>query len=185
MDFKKSQTYKNLETAFAGESQASLKYRLYSSQAKKDGYVHISKIFEETSGNEKEHAEIWFKILKNDGKVNGPIPSTVKNLEAAANGENYEWTTMYADFAKTAKAEGFLQIANLFTAVGQIEKFHENRYKELAASIANKEVFTAKKEVYWFCLNCGALVKSKTAPKACPVCLHPEAYFVQKTVTIA
>ncbi|MDR2846926.1 MAG: rubrerythrin family protein, partial [Mycoplasmataceae bacterium] len=166
------------------ESQASMKYRYYSSQAKKDGFVWLSKVFDESSANEKEHAEIWFKILKNDGATNGTMPETVKNLKDAASGENYEWTKMYASFAKIADEEGFAHVARLFRAIGEIEKFHEKRYNDLASQIKGNKMFNDKKEVYWFCLNCGALIKAKTAPTVCPVCHHKQSYFVRKNITI-
>lgn len=169
-DLKGSKTEKNLMTAFAGESQARNKYTYFASVAKKEGYVQISKIFEETAGNEKEHAKIWFKLL------NG-IGDTMKNLEEAANGENYEWTDMYAGFARDAKDEGFTKIAALFEKVAQIEKGHEERYRKLLANIKNGTVFASNNEEEWQCSNCGHVHKGPNAPELCPVCAHPQSYF--------
>ncbi|MBO7672940.1 rubrerythrin family protein [bacterium] len=169
-DLKGSKTEKNLMTAFAGESQARNKYTYFASVAKKEGYVQISKIFEETAGNEKEHAKIWFKLL------NG-IGDTMKNLEEAANGENYEWTDMYAGFARDAKDEGFTEIAALFEKVAQIEKGHEERYRKLLANIKNGTVFASNNEEEWQCSNCGHVHKGPNAPELCPVCAHPQSYF--------
>jgi len=171
-ELKGSQTEKNLMTAFAGESQARNKYTYYASKAKKEGYVQISKIFEETAANEKEHAEIWFKLLHG-----GNMPDTVANLEDAANGENYEWTDMYAGFAKTAKEEGFTQIAALFELVGKIEKDHEERYRKLLKNIKDGIVFSRDGDMVWQCSNCGHIVIGKKAPEVCPVCAHAKAYF--------
>lgn len=172
MELKGSQTEKNLQTAFAGESQARNKYSYYASKAKKDGYNQIAAIFEETAANEKEHAKIWFKLL-HDGKV----PDTVTNLKDAAAGENYEWTDMYAGFAKTAKEEGFDHIAELFEMVGEIEKHHEERYKKLLANIESGLVFSRDNDMIWQCSNCGHIVIGKKAPDVCPVCDHPQSYF--------
>lgn len=172
MELKGSQTEKNLQTAFAGESQARNKYSYYASKAKKDGYNQIAAIFEETAANEKEHAKIWFKLL-HDGKV----PDTITNLKDAADGENYEWTDMYAGFAKTAKEEGFNHIAALFTMVGEIEKHHEERYRKLLANIEGGLVFSRDQEMIWQCSNCGHIVIGKKAPEVCPVCDHPQSYF--------
>ena len=172
MELKGSQTEKNLQTAFAGESQARNKYSYYASKAKKDGYNQIAAIFEETAANEKEHAKIWFKLL-HDGKV----PDTITNLKDAAAGENYEWTDMYAGFAKTAKEEGFDHIAQLFKMVGEIEKHHEERYKKLLANIEGGLVFSRDNDMIWQCSNCGHIVVGKKAPEVCPVCDHPKAYF--------
>ena len=172
MELKGSQTEKNLQTAFAGESQARNKYSYYASKAKKDGYNQIAAIFEETAANEKEHAKIWFKLL-HDGKV----PDTVTNLKDAAAGENYEWTDMYAGFAKTAKEEGFDQIADLFAMVGEIEKHHEERYKKLLANIEGGLVFSRDNDMIWQCSNCGHIVVGKKAPDVCPVCDHPQSFF--------
>lgn len=172
MELKGSQTEKNLQTAFAGESQARNKYSYYASKAKKDGYNQIAAIFEETAANEKEHAKIWFKLL-HDGKV----PDTITNLKDAAAGENYEWTDMYAGFAKTAKEEGFDRIAKLFAMVGEIEKHHEERYKKLLANIEGGIVFSRDNDMIWQCSNCGHIVVGKKAPEVCPVCDHPQSYF--------
>lgn len=171
-ELKGSQTEKNLMTAFAGESQARNKYTYYASKAKKEGYVQISKIFEETAANEKEHAEIWFKLLHG-----GSMPDTIQNLEDAANGENYEWTDMYAGFAKTAQEEGFTQIATLFELVGKIEKEHEERYRKLLKNIKDGIVFSRDGDTIWQCSNCGHIVIGKKAPEVCPVCAHAKAYF--------
>jgi rubrerythrin len=172
MELKGSQTEKNLQTAFAGESQARNKYSYYASKAKKDGYNQIAAIFEETAANEKEHAKIWFKLL-HEGKV----PDTVTNLKDAAAGENYEWTDMYAGFAKTAKEEGFDRIAKLFAMVGEIEKHHEERYKKLLANIEGGIVFSRDNDMIWQCSNCGHIVIGKKAPEVCPTCDHPQSYF--------
>ena len=171
-ELKGSQTEKNLMTAFAGESQARNKYTYFASKAKKEGYVQISKIFEETAANEKEHAEIWYKLLHG-----GAVPDTVANLEDAANGENYEWTDMYAGFAETAKKEGFTQIAALFELVGKIEKEHEERYRKLLKNIKDGIVFSRDGDTIWQCSNCGHVVVGKKAPEVCPVCAHAKAYF--------
>jgi rubrerythrin len=175
MELKGSRTEANLMAAFAGESQARNKYTYYASKAKKDGYVQISKIFEETAANEKEHAEIWFKLLKG-----GEVPDTATNLKDAAAGENYEWTDMYAGFAKTAKEEGFDQIAILFEKVGAIEKEHEERYNKLLANVEGGLVFSKDGDTIWKCSNCGHIHIGKTAPELCPVCTHPKAYFEVK-----
>ena len=172
MDFENSQTKKNLETAFAGESQAHTKYRYYASKAKKDGYVQISNIFAETAGNESEHAKLWFKYLHD-----GAVPGTLDNLRDAAAGENYEWTTMYDEFAKTAEEEGFLALAAQFEGVGKIEKTHEERYLKLLDNLKKGEVFKKGEKVMWFCRNCGHVEIAESAPAVCPVCKHPQAYF--------
>lgn len=171
-ELKGSKTEQNLMTAFAGESQAHTKYRYYASKAKKDGYVQIANIFEETAANEKEHAKIWFKLLHD-----GAVPDTVTNLKDAAAGENYEWTEMYDEFAKVAKEEGFPHIATLFEGVGKIEKEHEERYRALLANIEKAQVFARSGETVWICLNCGHIHVGPTAPQVCPVCAHPQAYF--------
>jgi len=171
-ELKGSKTEQNLMTAFAGESQARNKYTYYASQAKKDGYVQISKIFEETAANEKEHAEIWFKLLHDE-----KMPDTMTNLADAANGENYEWTDMYAGFAKTAKEEGFTRIAALFEMVGKIEKEHEERYRKLLKNIQDGIVFSREGDTIWQCSNCGHIMIGKKAPEVCPVCSHAKAYF--------
>ena len=175
MELKGSRTEANLMTAFAGESQARNKYSYYASKAKKDGYVQIAQIFEETANNEKEHAKIWFKLLHDGG-----IPTTVENLKDAAEGENYEWTEMYADFAKVAKEEGFDNIAALFEMVGAIEKEHEERYKKLLENIQDGIVFSKDNDIVWICSNCGHVHIGKKAPELCPVCAHPQAYFMEK-----
>ena len=172
MDLKGTKTEQNLMTAFAGESQARNKYTYYASQAKKDGYVQISKIFEETANNEKEHAKLWFKYLHG-----GKISSTIENLKDAADGENYEWTDMYATFAKEAKEEGFDELAALFEMVAKIEKEHEERYLKLLSNIENNEVFNKDESVVWVCRNCGHVHVGKVAPKMCPTCAHPQSYF--------
>ena len=168
-DLKGTKTEANLQAAFAGESQARNKYTYYASQAKKDGYVQIAAIFEETAANEKEHAKLWFKIL-NGGKV-GP---TVENLKDAAAGENYEWTDMYATFAKEAREEGFDDIANLFEGVAAIEKEHEERYLKLLANVEGGLVFSRDGDMIWQCSNCGHVCVGKQAPEVCPVCAHPQ-----------
>ncbi len=175
MDLKGSKTEKNLMEAFAGESQARNKYTYYASQAKKDGYVQISKIFEETANNEREHAKLWFKLLHG-----GKIGSTIDNLEDAASGENYEWTKMYADFAKEAREEGFNEIAFLFEKVAQIEKDHEDRYRKLLKNIKNETVFQKEEEIVWECANCGYSYKGNAAVETCPVCAHPKSFFFEK-----
>ena len=175
MELKGSRTEANLMTAFAGESQARNKYTYYASKAKKDGYVQIAQIFEETANNEKEHAKIWFKLLHDGG-----VPSTVENLKDAAAGENYEWTEMYAEFAVVAKEEGFNDIAALFEMVAKIEKDHEERYKKLLANIEGGLVFSRAGEMMWICSNCGHVHFGKEAPELCPVCAHPKAYFMVK-----
>ena len=173
MELKGSKTEQNLWTAFAGESQARNKYTYFASKAKKDGYVQISKIFEETAANEKEHAEIWFKLL-------GGIGTTAENLEAAAQGENYEWTDMYATMAKEAKEEGFDHIAFLFEEVAKIEKEHEERYRKLLANVEGGLVFSRDGDMIWQCSNCGHIHVGKQAPEVCPVCAHPRDYFQLK-----
>ncbi len=175
MELKGSKTEKNLWSAFAGESQARNKYTFYASKAKKDGYVQIAEIFEETAANEKEHAKIWFKLLHDNG-----IPDTLVNLQDAAAGENYEWTDMYDTFAKEAREEGFEKIAALFEMVGQIEKEHEERYRKLIANVEGGLVFSKDQDAIWQCANCGHIVIGKAAPEVCPVCAHPKAYFKLK-----
>ncbi|MBU5449235.1 rubrerythrin [Acetivibrio sp. MSJd-27] len=171
MNLKGSKTEANLLAAFAGESQARNKYTYYASKAKKDGYVQIAALFEETANNEKEHAKIWFKLL-HDG-----IGSTPDNLKDAAAGENYEWTDMYANFAKEAKEEGFDHIAYLFEEVAKIEKEHEERYKALLTNIEENKVFKRGDIVIWKCSNCGHIHIGMEAPEVCPVCAHPQSYF--------
>ena len=172
--YKGTQTEKNLMAAFAGESEARNKYTYFASKAKKDGYVQIAKIFEETAANEKEHAKIWFKLL------NGGIDDTITNLKAAAAGENYEWTDMYAAFAREAREEGFDHIADLFEMVGAIEKEHEARYLKLLDNVENGLVFSRDGDCIWQCSNCGHIVVGRQAPDICPVCAHPQAYFELK-----
>ena len=172
MELKGSKTEQNLLSAFAGESQARNKYTYYASKAKKEGYEQIAAIFEETAANEKEHAKIWFKLLHN-----GEVQSTTDNLKDAAAGENYEWTDMYAEFAKVAKEEGFDHIAYLFEEVGKIEKEHEERYKKLLENIDEGIVFSRDGDKIWKCRNCGHICIGKEAPEVCPVCNHPQSYF--------
>ena len=173
-ELKGTKTEANLQAAFAGESQARNKYTYYASKAKKDGYVQIAAIFEETANNEKEHAKMWYKLL-NDG-----IGSTEENLKDAAEGENYEWTDMYAGFAKEAREEGFEEIAALFEGVAAIEKEHEERYRKLLANIEGRLVFSKDGDTIWQCANCGHICVGKEAPEVCPVCAHPQAYFQVK-----
>ena len=175
MTLKGTQTEKNLMAAFAGESQAHTKYLYYASRAKKDGYEQMDAIFTETAGNEKEHAKLWFKLLHGGG-----VPDTVTNLLDAAAGENYEWTDMYAEFAKTAREEGFEEIAIMMEGVAAVEKEHEARYRKLAANIENGTVFVKDGEVQWKCRNCGHIHVGPDAPGLCPVCAHPQAYFEVK-----
>lgn len=174
-ELKGTKTEANLQTAFAGESQARNKYTYYASKAKKDGFVQIANLFEETANNEKEHAKIWFKLLHG-----GDIAPTAENLLDAAAGENYEWTDMYATFAKEAREEGFDHIAFLFEEVGKIEKEHEKRYLALLDNVKNELVFSRDEECIWQCSNCGHIVIGKKAPEVCPVCAHPKAYFQLK-----
>ena len=175
MELKGSKTYENLITAFAGESQARNKYTYYASQARKDGYEQIAAIFEETANNEKEHAKMWFKELHG-----GAVPDTLTNLNDAADGENYEWTDMYDEFAKVAREEGFTRIAALFEGVAKIEKEHEERYRKLISNIEGGLVFSKDGDTIWQCRNCGHIVIGKEAPKICPVCQHPQSYFEVK-----
>lgn len=172
-ELKGTKTEKNLQAAFAGESQARNKYTYFASKARKEGYNQIAEIFEETAGNEKEHAKLWFKLL------NGISDSTEENLLAAAAGENYEWTDMYKTMAEEAEEEGFKDIARLFRAVGEIEKHHEERYRVLAENINKEQVFKKSDKIYWICGNCGYIFEGTTAPEKCPVCAHPKAYFRQ------
>lgn len=175
MELKGSKTEKNLLAAFAGESQARVKYEYYSSKAKKDGYEQMAAIFEETSRNEKEHAKLWFKALHG-----GEIPATDKNLIDAANGENYEYSEMYKEFAAEAREEGFNEIADLFEGVANVEREHEKRYLKLLENIKEKLVFEKDEEVIWICRNCGHVYKAKKAHKVCPVCSHPQSYMEVK-----
>ena len=171
-NLKGTKTEANLMTAFAGESQAHTKYKYYASKARKEGYVQIGNLFEETANNEKEHAKIWFKLLHD-----GDIPATSTNLLDAANGENYEWTDMYAKMAADAREEGFNDIAFLFEAVGKIEKSHEERYRKLLSNVEDGIVFSRDGDMIWECSNCGHIVIGPKAPEMCPVCKHPKAYF--------
>ena len=172
MELKGSKTEKNLQEAFAGESQARNKYTYFASQAKKEGYEQIAAIFLETAENEKEHAKMWFKYLHDNG-----VPSTVENLKAAAEGENFEWTDMYARMAKEAREEGFMEIAAKFELVGKIEKEHEARYLKLLEKVQGGKIFIAPDVVVWKCRNCGHIHVGKFAPEVCPVCAHPKSYF--------
>ena len=172
-ELKGTKTEANLQTAFAGESQARNKYTYYASKAKKDGFVQIAKIFEETANNEKEHAKIWFKLLHG-----GEMPDTRDNLLDAAEGENYEWTDMYAGFAVEAREEGFDEIADLFEKVAAIEKMHEERYRKLLANVKDGLVFSRDEDMMWECSNCGHIVIGKKAPEICPVCKHAKSYFM-------
>lgn len=171
-ELKGTKTEKNLLEAFAGESMARNKYTYFASKAKKDGYVQIAAIFEETAANEKEHAELWYKYLHD-----GEIKDTAWNLEDAAKGENYEWTDMYDRMAKEAREEGFVEIARKFEGVATIEKLHEERYRKLLKNVKEEKVFSKDGDVIWQCANCGHVVIGKKAPKICPVCDHPQAYF--------
>ena len=172
MELKGSRTEKNLWEAFAGESQARNKYTYYASKAKKDGYEQIAAIFEATANNEKEHAKMWFKLLHG-----GSVPSTVENLKDAADGENYEWTDMYKNFAEVAREEGFEDIARMFEGVAKIEADHEERYKALLNNVQNKKCFVKQEVSVWVCRNCGHKHIGKSAPEVCPVCDHPQAHF--------
>lgn len=172
MDFKESKTYQNLQKAFEGELKASTKYAIYGNKARDDGYIQIGSIFDETSGNEREHAEIWLKKL-NCGKV----PSTLENLIDSYTGENYEWTSMYKEFARVARAEGFCDIASLFDSVGNIERHHDMRFKKLAKNIQNNQVFCKAETTIWLCTNCGNLIWDRCAPNFCPVCGYPKSYY--------
>ncbi len=172
MDLKGSKTEQNLWEAFAGESKARNKYTYYASQAKKDGFVQMSKVFESTANNEKEHAKIWFKLL-HDSK----IPSTKENLKDCIEGEHYETSKMYPEFAKVAREEGFDEIARLFEGVGKIEAFHEKRYRKLLDNLEKDIVFKRDNSKKWECANCGFIVEGLQAPEACPICAHPKSYF--------
>lgn len=174
MELKGTKTEQNLMTAFAGESQATNKYAYYASKAKKDGYQQIAAIFEETSMNEREHAKMWYKLL------HGGIGTTAENLKMAAEGENYEWTDMYAAFAKDAREEGFDSIAALFEGVAKIEREHEARYLKLLENVEGGLVFSKDGDTIWQCRNCGHIEIGKTAPQVCPVCAHPQSYFQVK-----
>ena len=174
MELKGSKTEANLQAAFAGESMATNKYTYFASKAKKDGYQQIAAIFEETAANEREHAKMWYKL------INGGIDSTLENLGHAAEGENYEWTDMYSEFAKVAREEGFEQIAALFEGVAAIEKEHEERYRRLITNIEQGVVFSKDGDTIWQCRNCGHICIGKEAPEVCPVCAHPQSYFQVK-----
>ena len=174
MELKGSQTEKNLELAFAGESQAAIKYRYYAFRARKEGYEQIAGIFNETSDNEFEHSKIWFKLL------NGSETKTLGNLKDAAYGEHFEGFDMYVKFAETARKEGFEDIARLFEGVGEIEKNHEKMYNNLAKQVGDQTVFVVNDEVAWICRNCGHIHFGKEAPKQCPICSHPQAFFQRK-----
>lgn len=174
-DLKGTRTEQNLMTAFAGESQARNKYTYFASKARKEGYVQIARIFEETADNEKEHAKLWFKLLEG-----GSVKDTASNLKAAAEGENFEWTDMYAGFAKEAREEGFDEIAALFEGVAAIEKEHEERYRRLLERVEGEAVFSRDGDAIWQCSNCGHICVGKKAPEVCPVCAHPQAYFQVK-----
>lgn len=166
-----TETEKNLNFALGGESRAYLKYLLYAEKAKEDGYVALSQIYEETASNEKEHAELWFRYL-------GGFGTTEENLEDSAQGENYEWSSMYSDFSKTAREEGFSVIADLFDKIASVEKRHEERYRSTLTQISSQKVFSSNSEdTEWICLNCGFIVKGKQAPEICPACAHPQGYF--------
>lgn len=181
--FKGSVTEKNLLAAFAGESQARNRYTYFASAARKEGYEQIAKIFIETAENEKEHAKVFFKHLKGGevvitaGYPAGMIGKTKENLDAAAAGENMEWTTLYANFAKEAKKEGFPEVARSFEQISKVEQFHESRYRKLISNVTKKEVFKKNKAVKWHCLNCGYIFEGVKAPKLCPACLHPQSYY--------
>jgi rubrerythrin len=172
MDLKGSRTEKNLKDALSGEALASNKYAYFAAQAKKDGYEQICEIFEYIANNEKEHAKIWFKLLNN-----GSIPSTIENLKEAARGEHSEWTDMYARFAQEAENEGFSEVAALFRAVAEIEKNHEERYRQLLDNVLSNKVFNKSEVVVWECSNCGYSIEERTAPEICPVCKHPKSFF--------
>jgi len=181
--FKGSMTEKNLLAAFAGESQARNRYTYFASAARKEGYEQIARIFIETAENEKEHAKVFFKHLRGGevvitaGYPAGVIGKTLENLKAAAAGENMEWTTLYANFAKTAKSEGFPEVARSFEQVAKVEKFHESRYRKLINNVMKKEVFKKNKAVKWHCINCGYIFEGVKPPKLCPACLHPQSYY--------
>ncbi len=174
-ELKGTKTEKNLEIAFAGESQARNKYTYFASAARKEGYEHIAAIFESTANNEKEHAKLWFKLLHG-----GAVPDTLTNLKAAADGEHYEWTDMYKNMADEAEAEGFTEIAYTFREVAKIENYHEDRYRKLYKNVAEEKVFVSDKEEKWECRNCAHIHTGKIAPEICPVCKHPKAFFMIK-----
>lgn len=171
MDLKGTKTEKNLQAAFAGESQARNKYTYFASKARKEGFQQIANIFEETANNEKEHAKLWYKLL------NGGIGTTAENLQDAANGENYEFSDMYPTFAKEAREEGFDKIADLFEGVAEIERHHEERYKKLLANVEGDLVFSKDGDCIWQCINCGHICVGKKAPEVCPICAHKQSFF--------
>lgn len=171
-DLKGTKTERNLQEAFAGESQARNKYSYYASKARKDGFEQIAALFEETANNEKEHAKLWFKYLHG-----GDVPGTMQNLRDAAEGENYEWTDMYDRMAREAEEEGFTEIARRFRAVAAIERHHEERYRRLLKNIEDEIVFSREGDRMWICRNCGHIVVGKKAPGSCPVCAHPQSFF--------
>ena len=175
MNLEGTKTLENLKTAFAGESQARNKYSYFASKAKKDGYEQIAAIFEETANNEKEHAKMWYKLING-----GSVSDTMTNLAAAAEGENYEWTEMYDEFAKVAEEEGFANIAKMFRGVAEIEKHHEERFRKLLQNINDELVFTNDGDTIWICRNCGHIHIGPKAPEVCPVCAHPQSYFERK-----
>lgn len=177
MDLKGSKTEANLATAFAGESQARNKYTYYASKAKKEGFEQIAAIFTETAANEKEHAELWFKLLHDDS-----VPDTATNLEDAAAGEKYEWSDMYHGFAQVAREEGFEKIAFLFEGVAEIERSHEERYLKLLENVKNGKVFSRDGKQAWVCRNCGHIHFGEKAPEVCPICAHPQAYFETRVI---
>lgn len=172
MELKDSKTWENLMTAFAGESQAYTKYQWFAAQAKKDGYCQIANIFNETAGNENVHAKVWFKYLNG-----GSVPGTMDCLQAAWDGENFEYTDMYANFSKVAAEEGFTEIANRMKLIGDIEMHHRDRFQDMMNLLKDNLMFEKPEEITWICLNCGYTVKSKVAPKICPVCKHPQGWF--------
>lgn len=175
MEFKGSRTEKNLEAAFSGESKARNKYTYYASKAKKEGYEQIAAIFEETANNEKEHAKLWFKLLHD-----GSVPDTMTNLIDAAAGEHYEWTEMYKEFADTAEKEGFTSIAATMRMIGSVEKSHEERYRKLLDNLKKDVVFKCDEDTVWVCRNCGYIYVGREAPKVCPACKHPQAFFERR-----
>ena len=177
MDFASSKTKENLEFAFAGESQATNKYSYFAKQARSEGYQQIGAIFDEISGNEREHAKMWFKALNNEGNCRGALPDTLANLAAAAAGENEEWTQMYKEFSETAREEGFIQLSNLFKLVGEVEKHHEERYRQIIDHLEKGVTFKNDKVVAWKCLECGYVYFGAEVPEICPACAHPRAYY--------
>ena len=181
MDFGTSKTKENLEAAFAGESMATNKYLYYAKAAKNEGYQQIGAIFEEAASNEKTHAKLWFKTLANDGNVKGGIPDTATNLADAADGENHEWTEMYKEFAETARAEGFEDIATLFDRVGEVEKEHEARYRQVLEHLKQGVTFKRDEEIAWKCRECGYVHFGTEPPKVCPACSHPQAYYEERS----